>query len=66
METYNLLPTETVCVCVLSRPTECVLIDIIVTISIAIGTGCNFPHVGTECNFPHGEVDTKSHHLKTS
>ena len=56
METYNLLPTETVCVCVLSRPTECVLIDIIVTISIAIGTGCNFPQ---------GEVGTKFHPIKT-
>ena len=56
METYNLLPTETVCVCVLSRPTECVLMDIIVTISIAIGTGCNFPH---------REVGTKPHHIKT-
>ena len=40
--------------CVLS--TECVLIDIIVTISTAAGTGCNFPH---------GEVGTKSHHIKT-
>ena len=36
--------------------TECVLIDIIVTISIAVGNGCNFPH---------GEVGTKSHHIKT-
>ena len=33
-----------------------VLIDIIVTISIAVGTGCNFPH---------GEVGTKSQHVKT-
>ena len=40
--------------CVLS--TQCVLIDITVTISTA---------VGTKCNFPHGEVGTKSHHIKT-
>ena len=33
--------------------TECVLIDIVVTISTAIDTGCNFPH---------GEVGTKSPH----
>ena len=50
METYYLKK-----LCVLS--TECVLIDIIVTISITVGTGYNFPH---------GEVDTKSHHIKTS
>ena len=31
-------------------------VDIIVTISIAIGTGCNFPD---------GEIGTKSHHIKT-
>ena len=35
--------------------TECVLIDIIATISIAVGTGCNFTH---------DEVGTKSDHLK--
>ena len=35
--------------------TECVLIDIIVTISVAVVTGCNFPH---------GEVGTKSRHIK--
>ena len=40
--------------CVLS--TECVLIDIIVTISTA---------VGTVCTFSHGKVGTKSHHIKT-
>ena len=49
IETYYLKK-----LCALS--TECVLIDIIVTISIAVGTGCNFPH---------GEVGTKSHHIKT-
>ena len=48
---WNLLPLETVCL-----STECVLIDIIVTISKAVGTGCNFPH---------GEVGTKSRHIKT-
>ena len=30
-------------------------IDITVTISIAVATGCNFPH---------GEVGKKSHHIK--
>ena len=40
--------------CVLS--TECVLIDVIPTITTAIGTGCNFPQ---------GEVGTTSHHIKT-
>ena len=40
--------------CVLS--TECVLVDIVVTINIAVGTGCNVPH---------GVVGTKSHHIKT-
>ena len=49
LETYYLYK-----ICVLS--TECVLIDITVTISIAVGTGCNFPH---------GGVGTKSHHIKT-
>ena len=39
--------------CALS--TECDLIDIIVTISIAAGTGCNLPY---------GEVGIKSHHIK--
>ena len=35
---------------------ECVLIDIIVIISMAVGTGCSLPH---------GEVGTESHHIKT-
>ena len=35
--------------------TECVLIDILVAIRIAVGTGCNFPH---------GKVGTKFHHIK--
>ena len=35
--------------------TECVLIDILVTIRIAVGAGCNFPH---------GKVGTKFHHIK--
>ena len=48
METYYLQK-----LCILS--TECVLIDIIVTIST----------VGTGCNFLHGEVSTRSHHIKT-
>ena len=48
----KLLPIETVCV----LSTEYVLIDIIVKISIAIGSGCNFPH---------GEVGTKPYHIKT-
>ena len=40
--------------CVLS--TERVPIDIIVTISTAVGCGCNFHY---------GEAGTKSHHIKT-
>ena len=48
METYYLQK-----LCILS--TECVLRDIIVTITIAVGTGCNFPH---------GEAGTKSDHIK--
>ena len=48
METYYLQK-----LCVL---TVCVLIDITVTINIAVGTGSNFPH---------HKVGTKSHHIKT-
>ena len=36
--------------------TECIMIDIIVTISVAVGTGCSIPH---------SDVDTKSYHIKT-
>ena len=49
METYYLKKLR-------ALSTECVLIDIIVTITIVVGTGCNFPH---------GKVGTKSHHIKT-
>ena len=49
METYYLWN-----LCVLSI--ECVLIDIIVTTTTAVGTGYNFPH---------GEVGIKSNHIKT-
>ena len=52
METYYL---QKLCV----SSTECALIDIIdiiVTVTIAVGTGCYFPH---------GEIGTKSHHIKT-
>ena len=47
------LPIKTVC---LNYILNVSWIDILVTISIAVGTGCNFPH---------GEVGTKSHHIKT-
>ena len=36
--------------------TECVLINIIVTVCTA---------VDTRCNFPHGDIGTRSHHIKT-
>ena len=39
--------------CVLSTIT---MIDILVTISTAVGTGCNFPR---------GEVGSKFHHIRT-
>ena len=55
LKTINIKPWRPITYrnCVLSI--ECVLKDI-VTISIAVGTGCNFPH---------REVDTKFHHIKT-
>ena len=55
LKTSNIKPWKPITYrnCVLS--TECVLIDIIVKISIAVCTGCNFPQ---------GEVGTKSHHIK--
>ena len=56
LKTINIKPWRPITYrnCVLSI--ECVLKDIIVIISIAVGTGCNFPH---------REVDTKFHHIKT-
>ena len=43
--------------CAPKDPAECVLIEIIATISIDVSTGCIVPHC---------EVGTKSRHMKTS
>ena len=52
LKTINIKPWKPIT----CKSTACVLIDIIVTISTAVGTGCNFPR---------GEVGTKSHYIKT-
>ena len=56
LKTINPKPWKPITIRNCALSTECVLIDIIVTISTAVGTGCNFPH---------GEVGTTSHQIKT-
>ena len=55
LKTINIKPWKPIIYknCVLSN--GCVLIDIVASISMA---------VGTECNFPHGEVGIETHHIK--